>query len=162
MDYSSMKKEDLIKILVEQRHLAEAVEAKDAEIHALRNRKDGNFEAVQKEKELLKIQHQKEKETFEIEKQTLKLQGEKESSVLKDQIRMLTDEVNKFQNKLGENKLSKDSQDKLVKKNEELVDFGNKYVKLHTNMIQSIQGILELSSDLEKTLLEKIQKSQKE
>lgn len=144
MDYSSMKKEDLIKILVEQRHLAEAVEAKDAEIHALRNRKDQGFEAVQKEKEALKSQY------------------EKENSGLKDQIRMLTDEVNKFQIKLGENKFSKESEEKLLKKNTELVDFGNKYVKLHTNMIQSIQGILELSSDLEKTLLEKIQKSQKE
>ena len=139
MDYSSMKKEDLIKILVEQRHLAEAVEAKDAEINALRNRKDQGFEAVQKEKEALKSQY------------------EKENSGLKDQIRTLTDEVNKFQIKLGENKFSKESEEKLLKKNTELVDFGNKYVKLHTTMIQSIQGILELSSDLEKTLLEKIQ-----
>ena len=118
MDYSSMKKEDLIKLLVEQRHLADAVEAKDAEINALRTRKDQGFEAIQKEKDALKLQY------------------ETQIANLKDQIRMVSEQLDKAQNHINTNKFTKEAQDKLLVKNAELVDFGNKYIKLHTNMIK--------------------------
>lgn len=126
MDYSSMKKEELIKLLEDQRHLAQAVEVKDKEIFDLKS----------------KI--------------------ENKENHLKDEIRRLQEEVNIWQKRGTEAERKNVNSSELVEKNAELVDFGNKYIKMHTNMLQSIQGIIELSSDLEKTLIEKIQKSQKE
>lgn len=142
MDYSGMKKEDLIKLLLDQEHLAAAVEAKDAEINGLRKNKDVRVTAL------------------EVEKDRIRTAYEEQIVALKNEIRSLQEHSNKLQEQANASKLTKEVQETLVKKNEALTEFGNKYIKMHTNMIQSIQGTLELASDLEKVLIEKVQKSQ--
>lgn len=126
-----MKKEELIKIVEEQKHLAQAVEAKDREIAELRKYKD----------EALKLKHAseaviaKDKEIIELNKLNQELKTKAGAYAgLETRVKQLEEE----------NKL--------------LVAFVNPYINTFRSTLKGIQGALELGIELEALLAEKLAK----
>ena len=137
-----MKKEELIKIVEEQKHLAEAVEVKDREIISLKklyeDEKRLNKELngkVAASHHLSEAVIQKDKEIIELNKLNQELKSKASTFAgLETRVKQLEEE----------NKL--------------LVAFVNPYINTFRSTLKGIQGALELGIELEALLAEKLAK----
>ncbi len=145
MEYKEMKKDELIAKLEEQRHLASAVEAKDAEISS-----------ILKEKEILitKITDSKNAEIATISKQYAEF---KEKSVKEKN--ELINKVSELQNKINSTPSIQKYEDaikELEKENKKLISFANQYINVFKNTLKALQGNLDNAIELQDILVNNV------
>jgi uncharacterized Zn finger protein len=127
MDYTGLKKEELVAKLEEQRHLAAAVEAKDKEIAKLRTETAQSIELLKKDYRDLKS-HMAE----EIAKKVATI------AELEDTIKNFPD-IQKLEEAI---KL-------LEEQNKKIVKFSNQHINVFRNTLKSLQGTLDNAIELE-------------
>jgi seryl-tRNA synthetase len=127
MDYTGLKKEELIAKLEEQRHLAKAVDAKDAEIAKIIKDRDA---------EVVKL-----KEDY----QTLKNNLAKDMLKEKEKIAELEKKIAEF----PDIKALEEAIKTLEKENKKLVGFANQHINIFKNTLKALQGTLDNAIELE-------------
>jgi hypothetical protein len=182
MEYKEMKKDELVKLLEEQRHLADAVVAKDGHIENLRGQLDNALKEVmslkkelhkmlvdsEQKSHLAKSVEDKDKQIVELgilnkkfkdEKEALEVKAKEEKEVLE---RKIKEEKVALERKVSEITNKANEQEKVVKtlteNNTRLVEMANGYILNFRSMLKSLQGNLELAVELEAMLSEKIKK----
>ena len=149
MDYSLLKKEDLVNVVKEltlkveaQKHLAEAVDSKDREIVSLKNL----FEAEKKSNK-------------DVNAKLVSQQHLSEAIIQKDkEIVELTKVYQEAKSKIGSTQGLEARLKQLEADNKNLTEFLNPYIMSMRSTLKGIQGTLELAVEMEAMLSEKITK----
>jgi predicted S18 family serine protease len=139
----------------EQKHLAEAVEAKDKEIVQLREVQEKQIEQIRamKEREIaeLKEQLQKEREKQEKQIEQIRAMKEREIAELKKQLQEKQVQMLSAENLKKENELLKNT---LTRREKEL----NKLIILHGNLLKALQGNLDNAIELNEYFINEVSK----
>lgn len=149
MDFTTFKKEDLINIAKElsekleaQKHLAEAVDAKDREIVSIKN--------------LLEAEKKTNKELNDKVKTNQHLS---DAVISKDkEIVELTKLLNETRSKAGAVPSLESRVKQLEEANKQLTEFLNPYILNFRSVLKGLQGTLELGVEMEALLSEKLAK----
>ena len=130
MNYENLTKKELIAIINDQKHLAEAVDQKDKEINRLTAIKAEEIAKIKNSTEAVKV-------SLEYQVQDLKDQLSKVPDLdkIKEHIDNLTNENNLFRTSLSQ------------------------YINVFKNLLKSQQGVLDNSIELEAMLYEQITKN---
>lgn len=139
-DYDEMTKAELLTLVKEQKHLAEAVDAKDKEITILTSDKA----VLTKELSVLKQEYEPLKKLADYPKQLSAKDAELQSTVAK--LNVVTAELNALKGK------HKETEDTLTK----TVNIANGYIGFARSLLKGFQGNLEVAVDLETALSEKL------
>jgi hypothetical protein len=163
MDYSNLKKDELIQLLNEQKHLAEAIEEKDSQI--LRQDKEiRKLEAKLKDQEhLAKAIEAKDKEIIELKNS--KAETISKTKAENDRIRTTLE----YENQDLRDKLEKmpdiekmiDYMKKLESDNTFVVSLLKQYMNAFKSYLKSQQGILDNTIELEALITEQLQNKNK-
>jgi len=142
MEYKDMKKNELLAKVEEQRHLASAVDAKDAEIA---------FILKEKEASLAKLTETKNSELANISKQYAEF---KEKSIKEKN--ELSNKISELQNKINSTpsiERYEDAIKKLEEENKKLISFANQYINVFKNTLKALQGNLDNAIELQDILV---------
>jgi hypothetical protein len=142
MEFKEMKKEELVKLLEEQRHLAQAVDAKDAEIISI---------LKEKETTISKITETKNSEIATLSKQYAEF---KEKNIKEKN--ELSNKISELQNKINSTpsiERYEESIKKLEEENKKLVSFANQYINVFKNTLKALQGNLDNAIELQDILV---------
>jgi alpha-glucuronidase len=134
MDYSQMTKAELIEKLNEQKHLAQAVEAKDREISILNKEKEKKDENLLQE--LSQIKEQKQKEIEGLKKSIKELNEQLIGSMTKEKVEEYVKNVQE--------------------ENKNIREVANYYIKIHTDFLKQTQQNLEMAIFTEDLVSQKI------
>lgn len=134
MDYSQLTKAELIEKLNEQKHLAQAVEAKDKEIANLLKEKQNKDEKLLQE--ISQIRTQKQKEIEELNKTIKELNHQLIGSMTKEKVEQYVKDVQE--------------------ENKTIREVANYYIKIHTDFLKQTQQNLEMAIFTEDLVSQKI------
>ena len=143
MEYSMKNtKEELIKMLDEQKHLAQAVDAKDSEIVKLKK----EFDEFKRKSETKRAEDIK----------AIKDSEEKVKLSLQHKVEDLSQRLESY----GDVEQLKKGYDILLQENKKLVSSLNSYIQAFRNHMKAVQATLDNTIELEALLFEKLQQKQ--
>lgn len=158
MEFKEMKKEELIKLAEEQRHLAEAVSVKDNHIENLKTQlSNAEREIVNLRKELgIKQQEiNKQQHLAEVIEQKDKIYNE--MVALKDKIQKELNELqSKHKTEVGRANGNEEALKKLEVQHKKIVAIANGYIANFRSFLKQTQGGLEVAVELEALLSEQL------
>jgi exopolysaccharide biosynthesis protein len=158
MDYKNMKKEEMLQKLEEQRHLAEAIDAKDAEIAKISKEKDVEVEKISKQKdaEIAKIHREKDAEIVRISKE---FESFKEAAAReKNAVILKSTELEKIVRTLPTSSQVEEATKKLEEENKKLINHLGLYVEAFRNLLKANQGVLDNAIQMEAFISESLRR----
>ena len=158
MEYKEMKKDELLKLVEEQKHLAEAINAKDMHIEVLRNQvSNAEQQIIALKKELNKQQQELAKQQHLSQSVEEKDKLYHEMVALKDKIQKENQELQgKLKNEIGRANGNEEAFKKLETQYKKIVNALNGYVANFRSFLKQAQGGLEVAIELEVLLSEQL------